>query len=232
MAGPPSVVLLDIEGTVSPIRFVHDVLFPYARARLGGFIAAHEADPDIARALAELDEITPGAQPVQTLHALMDRDAKIGPLKLIQGRIWAAGFASGALASRFYPEVAPALRAWRAAGLALAVYSSGSEEAQRLLFGHAAEGDLTPLFAGFFDTRIGGKREAASYAAIARALGRQPAAILFLSDTEAELAAAAKAGLMVCQVVRPEDGTVASAAHPHAPDFAAVAARFDLPPTS
>ena len=91
---------------------------------------------------------------------------------------------------------------------------------------------MTPLFAGFFDTRIGGKREAASYAAIARALGRQPATILFLSDAEAELAAAAKAGLIVCQLVRAEDGTAPSAAHPHAPDLAAVAARFGLPQPS
>ena len=226
---PPSVVLLDIEGTVSPISFVHDVLFPYARARLGGFIAAHGGEPDIAAALAELDEITPDAPPVQTLHALMDRDAKIGPLKLIQGRIWAEGFFSGELTSRFYPEVAPVLRTWHAAGLTLAVYSSGSAEAQRLLFGHAAEGDLTPLFAGFFDTRVGGKREAASYAAIARTLGRQPAAILFLSDVEAELAAASKAGLEVCQLVRAADGTIVSSVHPHAPDLGAVAARFGLP---
>lgn len=224
----PSVVLLDIEGTVSPISFVHDVLFPYARERLGAFLAAHGRDADIAAALAELDAITPGAQPVQTLHALMDRDAKVGPLKLIQGRIWAQGFAAGALTGRFYPDVAPALRAWRAAGAMLAVYSSGSEQAQRLLFGHTGAGDLTPLFSGFFDTKVGGKREPASYAAIARSLARQPAAILFLSDVEAELAAAAGAGLKVCQVVRAEDGTVASPAFPHEPDLGAVAARFGL----
>ncbi|HEX7390837.1 MAG TPA: acireductone synthase [Acidiphilium sp.] len=223
-----SVVLLDIEGTVSPISFVHDVLFPYARERLGAFLATHGQDADIAAALAELDDITPGAQPVQTLHALMDRDAKVGPLKLIQGRIWAQGFATGALTGRFYPDVAPALRSWHAAGVALAVYSSGSEQAQRLLFGHTGEGDLTPLFSGFFDTKIGGKREPASYAAIARSLARQPAAILFLSDVEAELAAAAGAGFKVCQVVRAEDGTVAAPVFPHASDLDAVAARFGL----
>lgn len=222
----PDLVLLDIEGTIAPISFVHEVLFPFARARLGAFIADYADEPDIAAALAELDAITPGAPPVQTLHALMDRDAKLGPLKLIQGRIWAEGFADGSLSGRLYPDVAPTLRAWRAAGIRLAIYSSGSEEAQRLLLGNTPAGDLTPLFDGFFDTRIGGKREAASYAAIARSMAVAPAHALFLSDVEAELTAAAAAGLAVCQIVRVEDGTVASAEHATAPDLTAVAAGF------
>ncbi|MDD2877357.1 MAG: acireductone synthase [Acidiphilium sp.] len=225
---PPAIVLLDIEGTIAPISFVHDVLFPYVRARLGGFIAANATDPEIAQALADLDQITPGAAPVQTLHALMDRDAKIGPLKLIQGRIWAQGFADGALTSRFYPDVAPALRAWHNDNVGLAVYSSGSEQAQRLLFGHAPEGDLTGLITGFFDTRVGGKREPVSYAVVAHSLATSPARILFLSDIEAELTAAAAAGLAVCQLVRPQDGTIASALYPYAEDLAGVARRFGL----
>lgn len=220
----PDLVLLDIEGTIAPISFVHDVLFPYARARLGAFIAAHADEPDVAAALAELDAITPGAPPVQTLHALMDRDAKLGPLKLIQGRIWAEGFADGALTGRLYPDVAGTLRAWHGAGVRLAIYSSGSEEAQRLLLGYTSDGDLTSLFDGFFDTRVGGKREAASYAAIARAMAVAPAHALFLSDVEAELVAADAAGLAVRQIVRPEDGTVASVAYPTAADLATVAA--------
>lgn len=227
MSAAPALVLLDIEGTIIPISFVHDVLFPYARARLGAFIEAHGTEPDIAAALAELDAIMPGAPPVQTMHALMDRDAKLGPLKLIQGRIWAEGFADGSLTSRLYPDVAPILRAWHADGIGLAIYSSGSEEAQRLLLGHTLDGDLTSLFTGFFDTKVGAKRETASYAAIVRNLGLAPAQVLFLSDVEAELAAAAAAGLAVHQIVRSEDSTVASADHPHAPDLVAVAEMFE-----
>jgi enolase-phosphatase E1 len=111
----------------------------------------------------------------------------------------------------------------------LAVYSSGSVPAQQLLFGHSEAGDLTPLFSGFFDTRIGGKREAASYVAIAQALALAPAEILFLSDVAEELDAAAASGLATCQLVRAGDGTVACPRHPQAVDFPAVAARFGLP---
>lgn len=222
MTEPPAAILLDIEGTVAPISFVHEVLFPYARARLGSFLAASADEPDIAAALVELNAMMPGAPPVQTLLALMDRDAKITPLKLIQGRIWAQGYTEGSLISQFYPDVVPMLRAWRHAGIRLAVYSSGSREAQRLLFGHAPEGDLTPLFDGFYDTEVGGKREAASYAGIARAFATPPGHLLFLSDVEAELAAAAAAGLTVCQIVRPQDGTIASTTLPHAADLTVV----------
>lgn len=220
----PELLLLDIEGTIAPISFVHNVLFPYARARLASFVAAHAAEPDIATALVELDAIAPGAPPVATLLALMERDAKIGPLKLIQGRIWAEGFAAGELTGQLYPDVAPALRAWHAGGGRLAIYSSGSEEAQRLLLSHTPDGDLTGLFERFFDTRMGGKREVASYAAIARALSLAPAQALFLSDIAAELAAASAAGLKTLQIVRSQDETVASPDHPTAPDLAVVMA--------
>jgi enolase-phosphatase E1 len=225
---PPRVVLLDIEGTIAPISYVHDVLFPYARARLGWFLTTQATAPDVVAALAELDEIAPGAPPLETLLALMDRDAKIAALKHIQGRIWAQGFADGALTSDFYPDVVPALQAWHHAGTVIAIYSSGSEQAQRLLFRHTASGDLSALISDFFDTRLGPKREAASYTAIARTLATAPSAILFLSDVEAELTAAAAAGLAVCQLVRPADGTIASTTHPHAAELTSVARRFGL----
>ena len=225
---PPAVVLLDIEGTIAPISFVHEVLFPYARTRLGGFLARHADEPDIVAALAELDQITPGAPPLETLLALMDRDAKLAPLKHIPGRIWAQGCAAGALTSDFYPDVLPTLQAWHAAGTTIAIYSSGSEQAQRLLFRHSIAGDRGNLISAFFDTRIGPKREAASYAAIARSLAVSPGAVLFLSDVEAELTAAAAAGLAVCQLVRPADGTIAGTTHPHAAELTSVARQFGL----
>jgi enolase-phosphatase E1 len=143
--------------------------------------------------------------------------------------IWEEGYASGALKGDLYPDVAPALRAWAGVGVRLAVYSSGSVAAQKLIFGHSVAGDLAPLFAAFFDTRIGAKREAASYAAIAAELGVPPAALLFLSDVEAELDAAAASGLDTCQIVRAEDATMPSDRHPLAADFPGVAVLYGLP---
>jgi len=214
-------VLTDIEGTTTPIAFVHEVLFPYARTRLPAFLDARSSDPLVAALLAEVAAAEPGA-PVETLLGWMDRDVKATPLKTLQGLIWREGYESGALLGRLYPDVAPVLRAWSAAGLTLFVYSSGSEEAQRLLFGCSTDGDLSSLFDGFFDTRIGPKREAASYRRICEAVRLDPADILFLSDVEAELDAAAAAGLATCQLVRPDDRTIASDRHPRAADFAAI----------
>lgn len=211
-------VLTDIEGTTTAIAFVHRTLFPYAAAALDGFLAAHAEAPEVAALLAEV----PGADKAATLRDWMARDVKATPLKALQGLIWREGYASGALRGHLWPDVAPALRAWHASGLRLAVYSSGSEEAQRLLFRHAEAGNLEGLFDGFHDTRVGAKREAASYAAIARSWGAEPAGILFLSDVAEELDAARDAGLATCQLVRTADGTQPSFRHPEAADFSAI----------
>jgi enolase-phosphatase E1 len=133
----------------------------------------------------------------------MDEDRKVSSLKAVQGMIWRAGYESGHLTGHLYPDVAPNLRRWRSQGIGLHVYSSGSVEAQRLLFGHTEEGDLTPLFSAFFDTLTGPKKEAASYARIAGEIALPPPSILFLSDHPDELAAAAQAGLRVCGLRRP-----------------------------
>ncbi len=212
-------VLTDVEGTTTPVRFVHDVLFPYARAALPAFVRSRGGEPEIASALDRVRRAHPGREPLDTLLDWMDRDSKAEPLKTLQGLVWRDGYGSGQLRSELYPDVAPALRRWRQAGLRLAVYSSGSVGAQRLIFGHSPAGDLTGLFEAFFDTRVGAKREPASYAAIASALELAPAEILFLSDVAAELDAAAVSGLRTCQLLRPDDGAVASASHPHAADF-------------
>ena len=222
-------VVTDIEGTTTPIAFVHQVLFPYARAHLPAFLAAHAADADAAAALAEVRRLAPNQAPLDALRRWMDDDEKVTPLKTLQGLVWNDGYASGALRSQLYPDVAPALRRWMHAGVRLAVYSSGSEAAQRLLFAHTPDGDLTGWFAGFFDTRIGAKRDAASYTAIAAALRLPPDELLFLSDIEAELDAAATAGWQTCQLVRANDATAESRRHATAPDFAAVSRRFELP---
>jgi enolase-phosphatase E1 len=229
LAVRPLAVLSDIEGTTTPIAFVHRTLFPFARARLPAFLAAHAANGAVAAIVGEVQAMEPGRPPLETLLRWMDADAKVTPLKELQGLIWREGYAGGTLKAEVYPDVPDRLRAWHGAGVLLAVYSSGSVEAQKQLFGHTADGDLTALFGGYFDTRIGGKREAGSYRAITAELAVPAHGILFLSDVEAELDAAAAAGMSTCQLVRAEDGTAASARHIVAPDFAAVAAAFDLP---
>lgn len=229
MTPPPACVLTDIEGTTTAIAFVKDTLFPFAQAALDGFLDAHGRDPAVAAILADVRDAAPGEEPRAALRRWMAEDAKVTPLKALQGLVWEAGYADGRLRGHLWPDVAPCLRAWRAAGVRLAVYSSGSVAAQRLLFGYSEAGDLVPLFAGFFDTRVGGKRDAAYYAAIAAALGLPAGEVLFLSDVAEELDAAATAGMRTCQVVRGADGTLPAGRHPEAPDFPAVARRFALP---
>ena len=222
-------VVLDIEGTTSAIAFVKSTLFPFAERALGGYLRAHEQDRAVAALLDEVRALAPGEEPEAALRGWMARDEKVTPLKALQGMIWRQGFEAGRLRGHLWPDVAPCLRAWSAGGIALRIYSSGSVEAQRLLFGHSEAGDLTPLLSGFDDTRTGPKREAASYAAIAASAGMAPGEMLFLSDVAEELDAAAAAGMAVCQLVRAADGTVASGRHPACATFPEVAARFGLP---
>jgi enolase-phosphatase E1 len=159
----------------------------------------------------------------------MARDEKITPLKTVQGLIWEQGYASGEILGALYPDVPAALRRWVQSGVKLFVYSSGSETAQRLLFRHSEAGDLSGLFAGFFDTRVGPKRDSDSYVTIARGVGVFGREMLFLSDVAAELDAAETAGLRTCQLVRAADGTIASDRHEAAADFGEVARKFGLP---
>jgi enolase-phosphatase E1 len=222
-------VLVDIEGTVTPISAVRDVLFPFARSRLEAFVAVRADEPAVAEALAQTRSLEPEADPVATLQRWSDFDEKVTPLKTIQGLIWREGYAAGDLVAQFYPDAPECLSFWKREGLPLFVYSSGSEEAQRGIFGHSQAGDLTGLFSGFFDTRIGPKRDAASYTAIAGKIGLPTGLILFLSDVEAELDAAGAAGFRTCQIVRKEDGTVPSRRHPVAETLHEVSRLFTLP---
>ena len=232
-AGTPHAIVTDIEGTTTPITFVKDVLFPYARSRLAAFIAERRGAAGVDSALAAVAQ-SAGCRPdddarlVEVLCAWIDADSKATPLKDLQGMIWAAGYADGTLRAPVYRDAATELRRWRTRGHALYVYSSGSVRAQQLLFGHTDQGDLLPLFSGHFDTTIGAKRDAGAYRNIAAAIGRAGAGILFLSDVVAELDAARAAGLATCWIVRPDDVTPSAAdlaanTHPLARDFAEVA---------
>jgi enolase-phosphatase E1 len=205
-------VLLDIEGTTTPISFVHDVLFPYARAHLRTFLDT-EIAPDVLREIRDAldreraDDERRGERPppdtVAYLEWLMERDRKSPALKRLQGLIWEGGYQAGVLRGQVFPDVPEALRRWRDAGRVVAIYSSGSELAQRRLFESTDRGDLTALLNAFFDTRVGPKTAPESYRHIAGALQVQTHDLLFLSDVTAELSAARVAGAQVKLVVRP-----------------------------
>lgn len=206
---PIRAILTDIEGTTSSISFVKDVLFPYARRALPGFVAARGKEPNVRKWLDAVAVENGGACQdsviVEVLQGWIDEDRKHTALKALQGMIWADGYKSADFTSHMYPDAAPALQRWKDAGLRLYVYSSGSVPAQRLLFGHSDAGDLTELFSGFFDTEVGGKREAASYQRIGESIGLPGDEIVFLSDVVEELDAAREAGLGTVLLDRRED---------------------------
>jgi enolase-phosphatase E1 len=217
----PAFVLLDIEGTTTPVDFVVRVLFPDARERVLAFLEAHAFDPEVARDVGGLREAhaidaAAGREPppwdgsaaAAAAYArwLIDQDRKLTALKSLQGRIWADGYAAGRLHGPVYDDVPRALARWTAAGRRVAIFSSGSVLAQKLLFRHSDKGDLTPFLSAHFDTTTGPKGEAESYRRIAAELG-QPAAVgLFASDVVAELDAAREAGLSTVLVVRTPPG--------------------------
>jgi enolase-phosphatase E1 len=215
-------ILADIEGTTSSIRFVHDVLFPYAARRLPAFLREHANDAEVAALLADVREEAGEPQAdagrvTQILLQWIAEDRKATPLKALQGLVWEHGYRGGELTGHVYADTAPAFRRWQDSGAAIYIYSSGSVKAQQLLFGHSEAGDLTPLIAGYFDTAIGHKRETGSYRAIAGRIGLPAETILFLSDVTEELDAAANAGMKTLQLAR--DEPVRAGTHPLARDF-------------
>ena len=227
MSASVEAILTDIEGTTSSIAFVKDVLFPYSRERLPAFVETHADEPEVQRSLRETAREAVLAENdrravVGTLLRWIDEDRKTTPLKTLQGMIWRDGYERGAYRAHLYPEVATKLREWKAQGLRLYVYSSGSVQAQKLFFSHSTAGDLLPLFDGFFDSEIGSKRERGSYLRIAQAIGTAPDRILFLSDIEAELDAARGAGMRTTQICRPPEQCSRDATHPCVTDFDAV----------
>lgn len=215
-------VVTDIEGTTSSLSFVHEVLFPYARERMAGFVREHGNEPEVRR---QLDAVAADVGPslddealVEQLITWIDEDRKATPLKILQGMIWEAGFHRGDYVGHVYEDAVAGLRRWHEAGLKLYIYSSGSVQAQKLLFGHTAHGDLTALFSGYFDTTTGPKREAESYRRIAAAIGLEPGEIEFLSDVFEELEAARTAGMSTVWLVR--DGPIdPNAPHRQEPNF-------------
>jgi 2,3-diketo-5-methylthio-1-phosphopentane phosphatase len=227
----PKLYLLDVEGTVAPLTLTSEVLFPYARTHFAEFLQ-RKRDDDAVRAdlvllaeensaeksagiprLAQVGDAAQVASPRFRLDAmvylmwLMDRDRKSTALKSLQGKIWKAGFESGELKGTLFDDVPEAFKRWSADGK-VAIYSSGSVEAQKLFFRHSSHGDLTALISGYFDTRTGPKMESGSYNAIASAMNVTPQEVLFFSDSVRELDAARVAGCETRLVIRPANAPV------------------------
>jgi enolase-phosphatase E1 len=211
------VILLDIEGTTTPLDFVHRTLFGYARENLRAFLEANSSKPEVQKCVDGLkaqhtvDEreappwLTGESEirsAVQYSLWLIDRDSKTGSLKTLQGLIWQEGYRSGKLIGQVYSDVPRAFDRWYQQGKDISIYSSGSELAQRLLFSTTGSGDLTRYISAFFDTRVGAKTSTESFRRIA-SLKRHPEdQFLFLSDSPRELDAARSAGMRTALVAR------------------------------
>ena len=218
-------IVTDIEGTTSRISFVTDILFPYAAAQLPQFIERQQHLPEVAAELSACrqllnDENASVAAIGKALQQWIQQDRKYTPLKALQGMVWQHGYQTGAFTGHLYDDVVSQLQHWHSQGVKLYVYSSGSVQAQQLLFQYSDAGDLTPLFSGYFDTRIGAKRDISSYAAILQQLQLPPKQVLFLSDVTAELDAAAQLGIDTVQLIR--EGQPATK-HKTATDFYQIA---------
>jgi len=233
-------VVLDIEGTTTPIGFVYDILLPYARAHLREYLCAPERAAVVAaiarrlraerQAESERDEPPPWREDTrdQLLEStaayaewLMNRDRKSPGLKELQGKIWERGYDDGTLRGEVFPDVPAALERWQRSGFDVAIYSSGSVLAQRLLFSTTTDGDLTRFVRAFFDTAVGAKQSPDSYRRIAMDLGCAPSHMLFVSDSAPELDAARAAGWHVAMCIRPGNPEQARA------DDVPVIANFD-----
>ena len=209
-------ILLDIEGTTTPISFVHEVLFPYSRKNLRGFLASRGRHPDVSVDLERLEkehgaDLKAGTNPPPLiepyLHWLIELDRKSPALKSLQGKIWEQGYKDGALHAPVFADVPAAMKRWRDAGLSVNIFSSGSVLAQKLLFEHTNAGDLSQLINEYFDTTTGPKTDANSYLKIATSLDCAPKDIQFVSDIVAELHAANTAGMQTALCVRPGNRT-------------------------
>lgn len=228
------VILLDIEGTTTPVDFVYKVLFPYAAQNLEPFLARNEGKTEVQEDLELLaeeyqaeesehlppwEDSDPTASALAYLQWLMAQDRKSTALKSIQGKIWEAGFRSGEIKGEVFADTPPALKRWKQEGYDLYIFSSGSVLAQKLLFENSTHGDLSGYLSGHFDTNTGSKKQVDSYWRIAGHIGCAPGQILFISDVTAELDAARGAGMHTMQSVRPGNPEGAGSCHPVIHDF-------------
>ena len=232
------VILLDIEGTTSPIQFIYEVMFPYVVRELDNYLRAHWGREPLAGTCEQIardagyESLSDwcGSEPPERQRQvvreevlrLMKGDVKATGLKTLQGLIWHDGFTSGELQGEVFDDVPPALLQWNANGIDVRIYSSGSIAAQKLFFAHTHYGNLLKQFRGHYDTTSGSKREAQSYTTIAADIGCEPNEILFLSDVVPELDAARAAGFRTGLVRRPGNPDPAEHAHEEIGSFVQV----------
>lgn len=232
------IILLDIEGTTTPIDYVFGVLFPFAKEQVETFVQIHhresgvradlerlrqEYEVDVERGLAVPKWVDGEAiASIPYIHYLIATDRKSTGLKSLQGKIWEQGYRDGTLRSQLFADVKPAFERWTREGKRLYIFSSGSVQAQKLLFRYSESGDLTQFLSGYFDTQTGAKKEADSYRTIARAIGVLPTQILFISDVAAELKAAQAAGMQTLFSLRSGNRTSNSEGFPIVHSFDSV----------
>ncbi|MGC8853060.1 MAG: acireductone synthase [Hydrogenobacter sp.] len=213
-------VLTDIEGTTSSLSFVKDVLFPYSKNKLRSFLESHWDDERIRAVLEELfnklGRTLSLEETIDLLTKWIDEDRKDTVLKELQGYIWEEGYQRGELMGHIYQDAYEKLKEWHSRGIKLYVFSSGSVKAQKLLFSHTPYGDLTHLFSGYFDTRVGSKKDPHSYETIAKTINIDPDKVLFLSDVEEELDCAKMAGMKTTRLARDHE---VQSKHPTVKDF-------------
>ncbi|CAO2144130.1 unnamed protein product [Urochloa humidicola] len=231
-AKPLKCVVLDIKGTTTPISFVTDVMFPYARDNVRKHLIStfysEETKEDIKLLRIQIEDDlrngTLGAVPVPpdeagkeevidslvaNVESMIEADRKITSLKQLQGHIWRTGFERKEIQGVVFEDIPEALKSWHSSNIKVYIYSSGSREAQRLLFGNTMYGDLRPFLCGYFDTTIGNKRETRSYFEIAQSLGvDNPSQILFITDVFQEAIAAKNAGFEVVISTRPGNAPI------------------------
>ncbi len=213
------VILLDIEGTTTPVEYVFGVLFPFAKVHVDAFLQTHDQEQAVQADLKRLQleyevERTQGLSvpewnensttaAVPYIRYLIESDRKSTGLKSLQGKIWEQGYRDGTLRSHIFTDVKPAFERWTRALKQLFIFSSGSVLSQQLLFRHTEVGDLTSFLSGYFDTKTGSKKEADSYRKIAQIIDVSPDRILFISDVTSELKAAQSAGMQTLFSFRP-----------------------------
>lgn len=221
-------ILMDVEGTTTSISFVHEILFPFAKERLKAFVQKKSQTIEVQdilkqtkeTALAESQKIINDDEACELLIHWITLDRKHPALKSLQGLVWEEGYLSGEIKGHVYQDVLPALKNWITKGYKLGVYSSGSVQAQHLIFEHSTAGNLRSLFSHHFDTAMGHKRDTASYLKIAQQLKLPADEIVFLSDIKEELDAARSAGMKTIQLVRQNDVIVGD--HQSAKDFSEI----------
>jgi enolase-phosphatase E1 len=221
------IILLDIEGTTTPVVFIYQTLFPFASLKLEHFLREHFREQETKLLIQQLHkqhdiDQREGLQPsawvdeneelllrscIAYCQWLIARDSKDAALKSLQGRIWQEGYDSGELHGRVYPDVPPAFERWRRQNREICIYSSGSVLAQQLLFRSINSGDLTPHITAFFDTSVGSKTEIKSYRKIAESLLRNPSDFVFISDAVKEVEAAQDSGMQAILCNRSVDTT-------------------------